>query len=277
MVASSDTREAEIDRLYGLPLAQFTAARDDVVRRLRSGGDRQGADEIKRLRKPTVAAWALNQVHRDDPQGVQELIGAGQRLRDAHERLLAGGDREPLQRAVAEERQLVRDLARHAERQLVAAGQSVSAAVETKLWATLRAVSADSEAGELISAGRLTRDYEISDLGLGLAPAGARIAAKVETGRRSRSEAAADAGVARKIRDVRQQLERSRARQQETEQTLEDAQRHAEAARREAARAASALERAEAEADDARASVAETARRTTELEATLAQLESRLP
>jgi hypothetical protein len=128
MAASTDTREAEVHRLHGLPLAQFTAARDDLAKRLRSEGDREGAKEITRLRKPTAAAWALNQVSRDDPRGVDELIVAGQRLRDGQERLLAAGDREPLDRATAQERQLVKDLARHAERQLVGAGQSVSAA-----------------------------------------------------------------------------------------------------------------------------------------------------
>jgi hypothetical protein len=275
MAASTDTREAEVHRLHGLPLAQFTAARDDLAKRLRSEGDREGAKEITRLRKPTAAAWALNQVSRDDPRGVDELIVAGQRLRDGQERLLAAGDREPLDRATAQERQLVKDLARHAERQLVGAGQSVSAAVQSKLWATLRAVAVDSEARELISAGRLVRDYEISDLGLGFAQAQTPRASPAEAPPPPRSDAAADAALARKIRGVRQRLERSRARALEIEQKLEDARRDVEDARREAARAASVLDRAQATAEQARVSAQDTTGRVTELEATLLELESR--
>lgn len=275
MVTNSASVEAEIDRLYGLPLAEFTSARDAVAKQRRSAGDRVGAAEIKRLRKPTVAAWALNQVHRDDRGGVERLMAAGQALRDGHARLLAEGDREPLALASAEHRQLVKDLARHAERQLVAAGQPVSAAVSSKLWGTLRAVAGDPEAGELFAAGRLVHDYELSDLGFALAPAGGPTAPPAETAPSARTETAADTALARKIRTVRQRLERSRARRQEMEEKLADAQTRVEAARREAAQAAAALERAEAVAERATAGVEETSARVAEFEATLLELESR--
>ena len=275
MPTNSDKLEEGVDRLYALPLPQFTAARDELARGLRGEGDRGRAEAIKRLHRPTVAAWALNQVWRVDPRGIEELIAAGQRLRDAQERLLAG-DREPLARATAEERQLVKELARHAERQLVAAGLTVSAAVQSRLWATLRAVASDPEARELISAGRLVHDYEVSDLGLALAttdglPGGQ---ARLEQPRRTEATVAVDAGVAREIRAVRQRLARSRARQQKSEQKREDAQRDAEDARREAARAAATLKRAEAVAEQAGAIARESTSRVTALEATLKELES---
>lgn len=150
-----------------------------------------------------------------------------------------------------------------------------AAQLQSKLWATLRAVAVDSEARELISAGRLVRDYEISDLGLGFAQAQTPRASPAEAPPPPRSDAAADAALARKIRGVRQRLERSRARALEIEQKLEDARRDVEDARREAARAASVLDRAQATAEQARVSAQDTTGRVTELEATLLELESR--
>jgi hypothetical protein len=277
MAANSDTREAELDRLYGLPLAQFTAARDDVVRRLRREGDREAAAELKQIRKPSVAAWALNQVQRDDPRGVERLIMAGEGLREAQASLLAGGDRELLREAIAQERELVQELAGHAKRHLVGAGQSASAAVQAKLWSTLHAVAADSEARELLRTGRLTRDYEISDLGLGVAPSGPRRAPKVKPAERSQSDADADAdaAVARQLHEVDRQLERSRARQLQALREAETAQRRVEDARHEAALAAASLEAALADDARARASAQETTARVAELEATLLELQSR--
>jgi hypothetical protein len=266
MTAGSEDREAEIDRLYGLPLAEFTPARDAIVKRLRSEKDREGAEQIKRLRKPTVSAWALNQVQRQDPEATRQLLAAGQRLRSGQERLLASGDRQPLAEATAEERRLVTDLAARAERALLAAGQPASAAVQSRLRATLHAVAGDPQARELIAAGRLVGDYELSDLGLGVWPAVAPPPA-------ARPRAAGDEAHARRVRSARERLEGARTRRAELETKLDDARAAVEAARREAARATAALERAEAGAERADREAQETARHVAELEATLRKLE----
>src|SRR3954462_4391810 len=110
--------EEQVDRLYALPLDEFTAARDELAPGLRREGEGDAAAEVRGLRKPSVAAWALNQVRRGNPEQVDELIDAGRRLREAQEELLGGGDREPLDRAAEDERRLVAELARHAEREL---------------------------------------------------------------------------------------------------------------------------------------------------------------
>jgi hypothetical protein len=52
------------DDLYALPPGEFTRARDERAKGLRKEGRRDEADEVKALRKPTVAAWALNQLAR---------------------------------------------------------------------------------------------------------------------------------------------------------------------------------------------------------------------
>lgn len=46
--------ERELDSLYQVPLGEFTAARDELAKRLRDEGEREQAEEVKKLRKPTA-------------------------------------------------------------------------------------------------------------------------------------------------------------------------------------------------------------------------------
>jgi hypothetical protein len=268
MAERNDGHEEQIDRLYALPLGEFTAARDELARRLRGEGERDAAAEVKRLRKPSVAAWALNQVRRSDPQQVDELIAAGRRLREAQDQLLAGGDREPLDQASDAERQLVGELARRAERELESADRSVTAAVQEKLRSTLHAVATDEEARERLASGRLVGEHAPSALGPLLDTEGRPGPAP----RREREKRAPKEAPTRRARQLTERLERTRAKQRELDEELSEAGRRLRDARREAARAASALERAEAAEERARRRVEETGDRAAELEAALREL-----
>src|SRR5437762_12488096 len=75
--------EDELDRLYALPLNEFTAARDEVAQRLRGEGERELADEVKRLRKPSVAVWLMNRLARERQVDVKRLLNAGEALAKA--------------------------------------------------------------------------------------------------------------------------------------------------------------------------------------------------
>src|SRR2546430_7081126 len=92
-MADFETFSEVIDRLYGLPLEEFTPARDAAAKELRAAGERDAAAEVKRLRKPSRLAWALNQVRRHDPEPVDELIAAGERLQEAQRQLVEAGER----------------------------------------------------------------------------------------------------------------------------------------------------------------------------------------
>ena len=65
--AGSAVAADDADALYGLPLDAFVAERDALAKRLRTDGRGGDADEVKALRKPSVAAWAVNQVVRSQP------------------------------------------------------------------------------------------------------------------------------------------------------------------------------------------------------------------
>jgi hypothetical protein len=54
--------ERELDALYQLPLDQFTSARDELAKRLRTDGQAEQAEQVKALRKPTVAVWLVNRL-----------------------------------------------------------------------------------------------------------------------------------------------------------------------------------------------------------------------
>jgi hypothetical protein len=75
----------EIDRLYQVPLSEFTPLRDALAKRAGARGT-----EIRRLRKPTVAAWAVNQVFWHRRSMFDRFLSASKRVRAAHGAHLAG-------------------------------------------------------------------------------------------------------------------------------------------------------------------------------------------
>jgi len=56
--------DAEVEGLYGLPLEEFIKARDALARRRAREAGKEAGAAVKALRKPSVAAWALNQLAR---------------------------------------------------------------------------------------------------------------------------------------------------------------------------------------------------------------------
>ncbi|MFI9549933.1 hypothetical protein ACIHAR_39560 [Streptomyces sp. NPDC052016] len=69
--------DAVADELYALPPGEFTAARDEHAKAARATGDRELADQTRRLRRPTQAAWASNLLVREDPDEVERLLQLG--------------------------------------------------------------------------------------------------------------------------------------------------------------------------------------------------------
>ena len=146
-------------RLYALPLEDFVRERDAAARELRRGGDRESADAVKGLAKPTPVAWTVNHLAREEPERVRDLLEAGDVLRAAQEDALGGGDAEALRDAAAAERAAV-DALVDAAGDARPAGRKLSAALVDRLRQTLHAAAADDEVREAIAAGRLEREAE---------------------------------------------------------------------------------------------------------------------
>jgi hypothetical protein len=225
--------DRDVDALYGLQLGEFTQGRDELARRLSKEGKRKDANAVKALRKPTVAAWALNQIARRRAADVKRLLAAGKRLRKAHEALLRGGNRAALQDASAAERELVDELARDATALAAEAGAASGATLDERIRNTLHAAALDEETAAELAAGRLVRDREAVG-SFGEAAVAPRPAKDTRSARRSEREDS------KGTRALRRELERALAGVKADEQK----------ARREHTRASRAAERAARSADD---------------------------
>lgn len=145
--------DAAADELYGVLPAEFTATR----KRLAGELPREEARRLTGLRRPTVPAWSVNLLVRDDAVG--PLLDLGERMRDAWS---GGGDLAALDR---ERATLVGELVRRARRLADDAGRSLSDAFADEVEETLRAAIADPAAADAVRAGRL--DHPIRHAGFG--------------------------------------------------------------------------------------------------------------
>lgn len=253
--------ESEIDRLYQLPLEEFTPARNALAKKSGSEGS-----AIKALGKPPIAAWAVNQLYWQQGDLWNELIAAAENARKAHRAVLAGrsGDVRAAGKVHddAVEKALKGTLAL-----LAAAKHPATDATKHAIATTLRALPADAPPG------RLTQPLQPAGFemlaGFQVAPGPARPArptpdrptpaarastpappkvdAKVLT--RARHEAASSA---RALLDAETAAKREAFERARTER---EAQRAAEAVDK----AREAVARAEAELEEAEAAAAKAA------------------
>ncbi len=145
-----------IDDLYALPHDGFVAARDALAKALRAAGQREDAARVRQLRRPGVAAWALNQVARRDTEAVAALVAAGAELQAAQEGAITSGAGAPLRQALERRRTLTRQLTDAARDVLVEAGRAPDG-YRDEIASTLDAASLDAELGAELAAGRLTQ------------------------------------------------------------------------------------------------------------------------
>jgi len=217
--------EAVIDGLYGLPIEEFTQARNEAERELRSAGDREHADRVKALRKPTASAGAVNRLVRNHRAKVEGFLAAAARLRDAQ---FAGKG----------------DLAVAAKAERVALDELVALAGES-VRTTLEAAAVDDDVARDLLAARLEREPEPAGFGTLLAhaePPKSRSAAKTKAGsRRAPTQARPDDSAARlRLREAKEILhaaaadeQQARHRWTQTQREVEKAQAAVEKARRE--------------------------------------------
>ncbi|GAB3356347.1 hypothetical protein [Modestobacter lapidis] len=147
--------------LYGLPPDEFTAARDARRKEARADGDRDLAQAIGKLRRPSAAAWAVNTLVRREPDELRQLVALGADLREA-QRTLEG---EQLKELTQQRRRVVAALVRQARTLAQELGRPVSDAVAGQVQDTLRAAMADEDAGRATLSGRLTSPLSYTGVG----------------------------------------------------------------------------------------------------------------
>jgi hypothetical protein len=260
-----------IDRLYGLPLDAFVGERDALAKELRSGGQRDEAAEVKALKKPSVAAWAVNQALRTQKKAAGKLWQAGDALAAAQDAILAGkGSGADLRAASERERAAVEPLVDAARGLLNASGGDLSEATIERVRETLHAGAIDPEARDEVASGRVVRERAPQGLfGGGVAAAPEPRARKAEPAKRGAAGAKRGGPASAKSDAATEKRGRGGARA--AKRDADAAKREREEAKR--AREVAARERKEAAARERARKAAE--QRVAKAERALAGAETR--
>jgi hypothetical protein len=145
------------DELFKLPLSEFTAARNALIKGLQQAKRGDEAESVKALTKPSVSAWAVNQLYWNHRKEFDHLLKAGARLTQAHASQLSGKPAD-VQEPTAARREAVSALLRLAEKLLIDGGHSASPDTMHRIATTLETLSTPSASADAPAPGRLTND-----------------------------------------------------------------------------------------------------------------------
>jgi hypothetical protein len=150
--------EDEIDDLYRLPLVDFTNARNALAGRLKKEGRADDAERVKLLAKPSVSAWAVNQLYWNHRDEFDELIAAGKRFRPAASR--KAGKMADMRQSLDARREVLSQLESLAADLLRDAGHSPTLDTLRRINVTLEALSAYALLSDGPAPGRLAQDVD---------------------------------------------------------------------------------------------------------------------
>lgn len=207
------------DRLYALAPQDFTQARNHAERELRKAGEREQADEVKALRKPTAAAGAVNRLVREHRPEVDAFLAAAATLRDAQ---FAGKG----------------DIASAGKAQREALEKLVSLGGES-VRPTLQVAAVDDNIARSLLAARLVQEPEPAGFGTLLAHSDPKASAATSTAPGKRGAPA----------PAKRDESAARAELQEAKKTLAAAERKEQQAQRDREKAEAAVEQAQRKLD----------------------------
>ncbi len=158
--SSAPTLASATAELYTAPPHEFTRRRKELAAAARAAGDRETAQRITALRKPTRAAWVVNHLAHAEPGTAASLADLAAGLRAAQE----ARDGRRLRDLTARRRVLVDGLTDQAFS--LADLPDPSPALREEVAATLAAALADPEVAGRLASGTLTRAATWSGFGL---------------------------------------------------------------------------------------------------------------
>lgn len=250
--ASGSTVDEVAAELYRLPPDAFTAARDARA----ATADAADAAQIKALRKPVVAAWAVNLLVGDGQ--LAEAIELAAALREAQDDL----DAAELRRLGSQRQQLVASLAKRAAALAEDAGHPLAAAARDAVAQTINAAVMDERAAAIVLTGRLRKpldagaldDLDPGEVVTGSPPTGTSVRAASDpdelAARRARKAAE------RAARDAERAATAAERDRGGAEAAERKAREHADLLHERIAEARARLERLESEAQTADADLA---------------------
>jgi hypothetical protein len=153
--------ESVMDDLFGLPLDDFVGARNAAAKELRGAGRSEESEVVKSLPKPTLTAWAVNQLARRDAEDLGRLL----QVRDELKHSTTGSELRSLSQ---ERRALTNRLLNAARVALSEAGHPATPTQLERVHRTLEGGGTEEERNLLLS-GRLSRELEPAGLEMLLA------------------------------------------------------------------------------------------------------------
>ncbi|HEV8584134.1 MAG TPA: hypothetical protein VGT02_04100 [Methylomirabilota bacterium] len=231
-----------LERLYAVAPKDFTRARNALAAELRAS-DPEAARAIARLRRPSAALWAVNQLGRRAGPALERFLGAVDRLRRTQL-----SDPRGAMEAMRAERAQLETLVERAATALAEAGYPASAEARRRISDTLLGAAADRAHAQALQRGRLGEELQAPGFD---ALTGAGRLRVVQGGAPRR-----DAGE----RETRRR-EAAEARKHEREAKAREREREAETRRRQASERAAEVAALERDAAAARERLAEVERR----------------
>ncbi len=255
----------DVDALFRLPLAEFTGARNALAAQLKKSGRGDDAVLVKGLAKPSISAWAVNQLYWNHREAFDQLIVSGERFHKAQK----SGKVAVMRESIDARRDALTHLSDLATTLLRAAGHNPSPDTIHRITTTLEGISAYAQRPDgrhSGRAGRLTNDVDPPGFesfsafvpGMTMQEAGGR---RQEAGgrkqeARGRKQVAGgsrqEAGITQRAKDEKRQLEEAhKSRIAAAKVSLQDAKRSLTEARARAQRLEAAQKKADAEAKKA--------------------------
>lgn len=144
------------DELYAVPLEDFISTRNALVKEFKAT-DKELAAEIGKLKKPKLAAWAINQVVRSHRSEVERLV-------EITDEVASATDAAVLRDASKRRQEQVAKLADAGAEALRSAGHSAGSATVGEIVQTFQAVS-EQDARAAVLEGRLVEPLSASGFG----------------------------------------------------------------------------------------------------------------
>jgi hypothetical protein len=151
------TTDRDVDLLFTLPLSEFTSARNALVKRLKQARRGDDAEKVKAIPKPSISAWAVNQLYWSHRREFDRLLEAGHKLAQAQISHLTGAGTDVRGR-INDRREAIAILLQLADALLRAAGHSSTPETLRRIEATLEALSTSNATPGAAMPGRLAED-----------------------------------------------------------------------------------------------------------------------
>jgi hypothetical protein len=239
--------EADLDALFRLPLAEFTGARNALAAQLKKSGRGDEVARVKALTKPSISAWAVNQLYWNHRESFDQLMALGERFHKAQK----SGKVAEMRTALDARREALTELSDLATSVLRDAGNNPAPDTIHRITTTLEGISAYASRSDGPRPGRLTHDVDPPGFEsfAGFSSGAGMQRLEVVGGRQSAGTTSRGSNTQRKVAgDGARQDEARKAKIGAAKVSLQDAKKSLTQARAGAQRLEAAQKKADAEA-----------------------------